>query len=59
LLLLGDQLENIPGLRNMREVDLGLNLLFAAEWTRRASGRLRFGVRTEMRAHLVRFMVFE
>jgi hypothetical protein len=43
----------------MREVDLGLNLLFAAEWTRRASGRLRFGVRTEMRAHFVRFMVFE
>ena len=60
-LLLGDGAQHISGPRNMREVDLGLNLVFAASSPRglRRTRRRRFGSAAEMFPHQFRFVIFQ
>jgi hypothetical protein len=60
-LLLRDEAQDVSGPRNMREVDLGLDLFFAVSGTRRSLRRTRrrIGAAAEMLPHQFRFMLFE
>jgi len=59
-LLLRDGAQHISRPRNMREVDLGLDLVFAASGTRALSRtRRRLGSAAKMFPHQVRFMIFQ
>ena len=60
-LLLSDGAQHVSGTRNMREVDLGLEVFFAMD---RACGRLGgtgrgIGTATEMLPYQIRFVVFQ
>lgn len=58
-LLLSDGPQYVPGPRNVREVDLGLDLFFAVSGPRRRLRRTgrRIGAAAEMPAHQFRFMI--
>jgi hypothetical protein len=59
-LLLRDGAQYISRPRNMREVDLGLDLFFAASGTRGFGGtRRRVGSAAEMFSHQFRFVIFQ
>ena len=60
-LLLGDGAQHVTRSRNMREVDLGLDLFFAECGTRRRPRRIRrcIGTVAEMFPHQVRFVIFQ
>lgn len=61
-LFLADCLENVAGLRNVGQVDLGLDAVdFCASSTRgfRGRGGLSFGAATKMGTHLLRLMLFK
>jgi len=58
--LLVDELQHITGFGNVREIDLGLDALFATRRTHAPGTALRFrGGGLEMGPHLLCFMVFE
>jgi hypothetical protein len=59
-LLLRDEAQDVSRSRNMREVDLGLDLFFAVSGTRRSLRRTRrcVGAAAEMLPHQFRFMLF-
>jgi hypothetical protein len=60
LLFLRDELEDVAGLGNMREIDLGFDLVIAASSARGArAGRGSFGARFENGAHLLSLVVLE
>jgi hypothetical protein len=58
---LRDGAQHVSGSRNMREVDLGLDLFFAVSRTGRRSRRTRrrLGAAAEMPSHQVRFVIFQ
>ncbi len=60
MLLADDRFENISRLGDVRKIDLGLELV---TFGMRVPGRLRWGggaaLCLEMRAHLVRFVIFQ
>jgi hypothetical protein len=59
-LLLRDGAQHIAWPRNMREVDLGLDLVFAASGTRGLRRtRRRVGSAAEMLPHQFRFVIFQ
>jgi hypothetical protein len=59
-LLLRDGAQYISRPRNMREIDLGLDLFFAARGTRGfRRTRRRVGTAAEIFAHQVRFVIFQ
>jgi len=59
-LLLRDGAQHISRPGNMREVDLGLDFVFAASGTRSlCRTRRRFGAATEMFPHQIRLVVFQ
>jgi len=60
-LLLCDRAQHIARSRNMREVDLGLDLFFAGSGARRWPRRTRrcIGTAAEMFPHQVRFVIFQ
>jgi hypothetical protein len=57
--LLGDGTQHVSRPRNMREVDLGLDLFFAVRGARRRPGRTggRIGAPAEMPPHQFRFVI--
>jgi hypothetical protein len=59
--LLGDGAEDVAGARDMRQIDLGLDLFFAVDGGACSFGRARSGVttRTEMLPNQFRFMLFQ
>jgi len=60
LLFLRDELEDVAGLGNMREIDLGFDLVIAAGSARGArAGRGSFGARFKNGAHLLSLVVLE
>ena len=59
-LLLGDCPQHISGAGDMRQIDLGLDFFFAAQWARSARcRRLRFGRAADVGSHLFGFMVLD
>ena len=59
LLLLGDELEHIAWLGDMRQVDLRLNLVAFAASARLGGRGLGFGTGAEMSAHLLGFVFLD
>jgi hypothetical protein len=57
--LLGDQLEHIAGLGDMREVNLGFNLIGFATGARPGGRGLSFGGGAEMSANLFCFVLLD
>ena len=59
-LLLRDSFQHVSRAGDMRQIDLGLDFFFAAQWTRGPGRRrLRFGRAAEVHPHLFRFMLLE
>jgi hypothetical protein len=59
LLLADDCLQNIAGLGNVREIDLGLDSVrFRTAGTRRRTGLLRIAGTAKIASYFVRFMLF-
>ena len=59
-LLLRDGLQHIAGPGDVRQINLGLDFFFAAQWASRASRRrLRFGRATDVDPHFFRFMLLQ
>ena len=59
-LLLCDGFQHVSRAGDMRQIDLGLDFFFAAQWTRGPGRRcLRFGRASEVHPHLFRFMLLE
>lgn len=60
-LLLGDGAQDVARSRDMRQVDLGLDLVFAVSETRRWPGRTRrrIGTAAKMFPYQVRFVIFQ
>jgi hypothetical protein len=58
---LGDGAQHVSGPRNVREVDLGLDLFFAVNGARSSPcrTRCRIGASAEMLPHQVRFVIFQ
>ena len=60
MLFLRDQLKDVAGLGNVREIDLGFDLVVAAGCARGArAGRGSFGARFKNGAHLLSLVVLE
>jgi len=57
LLLLGNQIEHISRLGDMRQVNLGLDLIRFARGTRRTAGRARLIRRPEVSPQFLRFVI--
>jgi len=59
-LLLGNRFQHIPGARDVRQIDLGLDFFFAAQWARRSrSRRLPFSRAADVGSHFFRFMLLK
>jgi hypothetical protein len=57
---LGDRTQHVAGARNMRQVNLGLDLIFAMRGSRRLRGWSGcIGVSTQMFADQFRLMLFQ
>jgi len=57
---LRDGFQHIAGPGDVRQIDLGLDFFFAAQWARGPGRRrLRFGRAADVRPHFFRFMLFD